>query len=363
DRVKNLTKFNKRNKPIIIKLKELKAFRNKEDTDTKGIVSSGTRIIKPLPEKVTLFTIIKSIGSSRNKPLENLTIGNFTVKEKYNEFSGKAKILSLKPLSSPLQAVLVLDNSATIAPVKDQVSDAVKSFLGVLKNLEIPSKSKIAILPISLEEGDKVGNYLSDESNEDPEWFSFDNAHLIELDSLIKDTMKVNKLGTKTPLWDGIESALKKLNYINNDEYYKFILCITDGINDGGNIKKYSLIENLLQSKYSEIPIFTIGYRGSQGLNAEELVRLSQLSGAGREGIGSFMDVKAQDLVEVYDQIALSIDKSYELSWRPTGAGIGVPVSVSIEIEYEGMAQEPFRTTIDKEYTLQPDSSPIEEVQ
>ena len=357
--------FNKYNKDYIIKVKELEPFKNKQDSETERIDSGGGRII-PSVEKITLYTIIKSIGSKGNKPLENLTVGNFKVNEKHEQKDKDsfqpAKILGLKPLSSPIKCIIVLDNSATIGTVRNQVIEAVKVFLDVLKtNVEDFSKSKIAVLPISRTTDDQLGDYLYHSSTPSINWFNFNEQDLNQLNLLIQNKMKPDELGIKTPLWDGIESALNKLINTDDDESYKFILCITDGINDGGKIREYKTIKNLLETKYSEIPIFSVGYGGSQGLKSEELIELSKISKAGGKGIGSFMDISPKKLVTLYKEIAESINKSYQLSWEPTIKDIGVPVNVSIEIRYEGKKGE-FSTKIDRMYIIESNNNSSKEV-
>ena len=151
-------------------------------------------------------------------------------------------------------------------------------------NVQDSPQSKIAVLPISRTTGDKLGDYLYRSSTPSIHWFNFNDQDINQLNSLIENKMRPDELGTKTPLWDGIESALNKLISTDDNESYKFILCITDGINDGGEITEYQTIRELLETKYRDIPIFSVGYGGSQGLNSEELMAPSKISEAGGKG-------------------------------------------------------------------------------
>lgn len=69
--------------PELIYLTILKPFRNPNDPDTIRIEPSGPIISQNASNEITLYTIIDSIKDSGNKPLENLTIGNFKVFESY----------------------------------------------------------------------------------------------------------------------------------------------------------------------------------------------------------------------------------------------------------------------------------------
>jgi hypothetical protein len=147
----------------------------------------------------------------------------------------------------------------------------------------------------------------------------------------------VNRLeaGGNTPLWQAIDVALDELSRIGG-ESYKVVICLSDGLNNRGSMTVPKLLEKVSRK---QIPIFTIGYGGEGKLNDQELIQVSDESGAGKQFVGSFIRVSPKDLSSRLQSIGTDLSNLYELYWGPTGAMPGTRVAVEIEITYDSSGE------------------------
>jgi hypothetical protein len=130
----------------------------------------------------------------------------------------------------------------------------------------------------------------------------------------------------------------------NNNKSYNIIICLSDGEdNASSNINRNEIAKI---SKNKQIPIFSIGF----GSN----LHLADLKYISEQSKGEFY-IYNGDMDLVFTNVANSIRKTYELSWKNTGSKIGERVDVQIKVKYKS-ADKVHETTIDKDYILQSDS-------
>lgn len=308
-----------------------------------SINAVGTQLIYAGPDKIIIWTTIKLIDSSgRERYLRNLTANNFTITESFSGETHKASIVELKSSDVPVKAILVIDKSGSMAGSSgvnkstkiDVAKDATTFFFN---QLTTSNDNLIAVLPFS---GDEVvgKNFLKNENG--GIWLNHRSKNL-----LVR-SLKHLKADGRTPLWQSISHALEQFSSIN-EESYKLIICLSDGINNVGSVSFETLINN---AREKQIPIFTVGYGGGN-LNSHELVQLSKDSGAGKENAGSFMQVPPKDWSNRLNSIGTGITNLYEIYWNPTGKVPGTRVAVQIDINYE-LDGKVLKTTERRSYVL-----------
>lgn len=307
-----------------------------------GIKTPGTYIYAT-PSRIIIWTTIKLVDRQGNETyVKDITKDNFTIQESYYDNTHKAPVLEVKSSHAPVRAILVIDKSGSMGEASgiDQFKKMevakVAARLFVDQLLQSGSNS-IAILPFS---GEAVGrkNFLKGDKGDI--WSSKDNAALLE------ESIQKLDAGGNTPLWQAIGVALDELSKAG-DESYKVVVCLSDGMNNRGAT---SFPKLLAQVKGTQIPIFTIGYGGEGQLNSQELIQLSDESGAGMHLIGSFMRVSPRNLSARLQAIGADLSNLYELYWSPTGASPGTSVAVEIEIAYDSNGEH-FETKEIRSYT------------
>lgn len=339
-------KVNKDSNKAFIYVNITKALTNREDQETKEIEPVAPKVVQKDSQTMTLYTLIEKIGDNMNKPLEGLTIGNFSVVEQFNDTENPAEIVSLKSLnSSSLNIILALDVSGSMSNNIEEVKKAVRNFIETMQSIPSLDKSsgKIAIMLI-FGESEKEIKFLTSHGN--PMWFNFDQENFADV---INQITLINTQGN-TPLYDGIKLASERLHELDENAY-NVVICLSDGEVNRGSNDEDRLIQLL---KEKQTPVFSIIYRenNQESVLSQKMKYISSESGAGGENIGSFVNVDASKLNNLFVKIANSIGKAYELSWKSTGANIGDSVNVIIEVNYQAASEERLQAEIRKSYTL-----------
>jgi hypothetical protein len=309
-----------------------------------SINTVGTQLIYAGPDKIIIWTTIKLIDrSGKERYLKNLTADNFTITESFSEEMHRASIVKINSANVPVKAILVIDKSGSmtepsgvIQSAKIEVAKNAVTFF--FNQLTSPDKNYVAVLPFS---GSKVEakDFLRNKDGEI--WLNNKSKTVLE------KSVNGIKAGGNTPLWQAIDLSLDQFP-IMNEETYKVIICLSDGIDNASSVTFESLLN---KAKEKQIPIFTVGY-GSEGqLKSQELIQLSSVSGAGRENAGSFIRVPPEDWSERLGSIGTGITNLYEVYWRPTGAIPGTRVTVQIDVTYE-LDGEILRTREQRYYVL-----------
>jgi Mg-chelatase subunit ChlD len=332
--------------PELIYLNFKQPLRNRNDSDTKSIEPSAPKIVQTAHEEVTLYTIIKSLQSSGNRPLEGLTIGNFSVLEQYRGINKKAEILDLKALqASSLNVVLVVDVSGSMQSHIGQAQAAIKRFIQEIKSIRDrgSSSGRISVLLVRGESASS-NNFLKPHGQSI--WLPFNDQNL---NYLIDDLDKLKAEGN-TPLYDSLRLATEQLVKFDESSY-NVIVCLSDGED---NRSRTSSEDISILAQRSQIPIFSIVYGSTMenSLKLRQFINISRESGAGGENIGSFINSEISQLQNLFSRIASSIEKAYELRWK-TEASVGDDVDVAIRVAYQG-SESLFKTEIKKSYRLKP---------
>jgi Mg-chelatase subunit ChlD len=332
--------------PELIYLNFKQPLRNRNDSDTKSIEPSAPKIVQTAHEEVTLYTIIKSLQSSGNRPLEGLTIGNFSVLEQYRGIEKKAEILDLKALqASSLNVVLVVDVSGSMQSHIGQAQAAIKRFIQEIKSIRDrgSSSGRISVLLVRGESASS-NNFLKPHGQSI--WLPFNDQNL---NYLIDDLDKLKAEGN-TPLYDSLRLATEQLVKFDESSY-NVIVCLSDGEDNRSRISSEDIS---ILAQRSQIPIFSIVYGSTMedSLKLRQFINISRESGAGGENIGSFINSEISQLQNLFSRIASSIEKAYELRWR-TEASVGDDVNVAIRVAYQGR-ESLFKTEIKKSYRLKP---------
>lgn len=292
-----------------------------------GITLGGT-YIRATPERIIIWTTIKLIDrSGKETYLKRLGVNNFSILESYLGRTNSASILQVASSNVPVRAILVIDKSGSMNEPSGIGSSAK---IDVIKNAAVffvdqltqSTDNYIAILPFS---GDAVtnANFLNSQGGD--VW-----SNRVEKNHLEQSIDRL-RAGGNTPLWQAINVALDQLAKIN-DASYKVIICLSDGMNNRSSKDFNSLLATV---KVKQIPIFTIGYGVKGKLNDRELIQLSQESGAGKELVGSFIQVPPSQWASQLQSIGADLANLYELYWEPTGASPETPVNVEIKVSYE----------------------------
>lgn len=292
-----------------------------------GITLGGT-YIHATPDKIIIWTTIKLVDKSGKETyLKRLGMDNFSILESYLGRTNSASILQITSSNVPVRAILVIDKSGSMNEPSgiggsakiDVIKNAAVFFVDQLTQ---STDNYVAILPFS---GDAVtsANFLNSQGGD--VW-----SNKVEKDYLERSINRL-RAGGNTPLWQAIDVALDQLAKIN-DASYKVVICLSDGMNTQRSKDFNSLLATVREK---QIPVFTIGY-GIQGkLNDRELIQLSQESGAGKELVGSFIQVPPGQWGSQLQSIGADLSNLYELYWEPTGAPPETPVNVEIKVSYE----------------------------
>lgn len=332
--------------PELIYLNFKKPLIDPNDSHTKDIEPSAPKVVQTAPEEITLYTIIKSLQDSGNRPLEGLTIGNFSVLEQYRGIQKKAEILDLKALqASSLNIVLVIDVSGSMESHIGQVQTAIKRFIQEVKSIHDrgSASGKMAVLLVKGESA-SLTNFLKPHGQSI--WLSFDDQNL---NSIVNHLDQLKAEGN-TPLYDSLRLAAEQLTKLDESSY-NVIVCLSDGEDNRSRngIEDISIVSQKLQ-----VPIFSVAYSNTleNSLKLKQFTDISRDSGAGGENVGSFINSEISQLQNLFSRIAGSIEKAYELRWK-TKSNVGDDVKVVIQVSYEGR-RNLFSTEIKKSYTLKP---------
>lgn len=297
------------------------------------INSAGISIkAQPKQKKITFYLTVVVVDEDRNIfPAKVLTENNFKITEHYDEVKTPVSILSVKPLAqteTPFKAVFAIDSSASmgesptsgekkISKVKGSSRFLIKRLLDYCKQgIDVG----IAVLKFS-------GNIVSTSD------FMSINSHDIYMNKLKDLNTAIDKIvvGGNTPLWQAVDFALDSCI---QERGYKVIICLTDGMNTPGSIELENLIEKV---KLLNIPIFTIVYGYGKEIAPDGLIQLAEASKAGKQGIGSFINVSPSDISKVFDNIGDTLVSTYEVYCEANTYFLsGQSRKFDIKITYDG---------------------------
>jgi Mg-chelatase subunit ChlD len=322
------------------------------NTIEPGINFGGVSIYAS-QDKIIAWTTIKLLDKNGQESyIEDISPRNFTILETHNKKTRTATIYDLTHIEKErsVKAILLIDNSGSMKELSG-VSRSAKSEYTKMQiakraavdfvNLTQAENTNIAVLPFA---GEKTSRDSFIKTPEGQIWWSGDQA------STLKKSINVLQADGNTPLWEAIDVALEQYRNLS-DASYNVIICLTDGQNTKDRIPYFHLLEKVRQK---HIPIYTLGYGTNEKLNEKELIEVAIESGAGKQGMGSFIRSHPKDWVDKLKEIRTNIANLYEISWAPTVKTIGAQVSVKIMIDYR-VRGERYKKEYDLSYVFTPD--------
>jgi hypothetical protein len=337
-----------------------------EVNNNKGIKGNGVEnnIIEPGinfggvsiyvgKDKIIAWTTIKLMDKyGKESYIEDISPRNFTILETYNNKTRSATIYNLLHTEKErsVKAILLIDNSGSMKDLSGVARSAKSEYtkMQIAKKAAVDfvsltqaENTNIAVLPFA---GEKTSRDRFIKSPDGQIWWSRSQA------STLKKSINVLHPDGNTPLWEAIDVALEQYRNLS-DASYNVIICLTDGQNNKERIPYFHLLEKVRQK---HIPIYTLGYGAYEKLNEKELIELAIESGAGKQGMGSFIRLHPKDWVTKLQEIRTNITNLYEISWAPTVTTIGALVSVNIKIEYQ-IQGERYEKEYDLPYVFTPD--------
>ncbi len=277
------------------------AVKNKAATEEEGIFIS--EVIEDGDQVSFVFSLIDSKTKEVSPDMTNSEI-----------FEGGAAcdIVSIEPIPTPPNIVVLLDSSGSMKGQMEQTIEAAKAFVDGL-----PNNTKLTIVDFDTEPKTLSGNSLS------------------ELRSQL-DTVKANGA---TALYD---SVIMGLDILEGQERPTLVV-FTDGedanYNDTARGSKATLDQALAAIDGSDVPLYTIGF--GDGHDSSTLEVFAERS------LGKYYSAEDQDaLIKVFDSINEKLGNTYLATYeRPTASSISdIPV-VSFVIDVSGSMYNSFDST------------------
>jgi len=131
-------------------------------------------------------------------------------------------------------------------------------------------------------------------------WSSIDT----QLESLIESL----QIGGRTPLFSSLKEAIEKAKSMDQNDK-NMIVCLTDGKSEGEEIKFEDIAKDVEES---DIPVISIGF-GEQDYS--DMMKISNLSGAGKNGKGYFIRANPEEISKIFEQLALDVASTYQIYW------------------------------------------------
>ncbi|MDO8445550.1 MAG: PKD domain-containing protein [Deltaproteobacteria bacterium] len=288
------------------------AYSDPTDTTTTGVT-------------ITVPTIDTSGGSGNiqmyasvviqdGTPLENLNIGNFTLKETINSATQAVPITSVTTSSSSgssISTALVLDSSGSMYGKIDDLKAAAKSFIDNMKDTDYAA---------IIEFDDTVN---ADASG------GFTNSKDVLKGAI--DSIADDNLG-QTCLYDAIYEAVT-LTVTQSGQ--KAIVAMTDGVDSGTSYCTHTQTEAIDYAVSNGIPVYTVGL-GVSSTGETALINISDGTHAGTNGSGYYSAPTSTELSELYNTISNVLSNVYIIGWS-SGGSSGNNVSVEITVTYTGV--------------------------
>jgi hypothetical protein len=276
---------------------------------TVSLIDEGGRV----------FSINNALGPENFKIFE-------TYKSKKNGPLTVRAVVPLLDTKTQIKILFVLDNSLSMfEPVPNlvginKIDIAKNSLIFLLNGLKDSLAGGLNALVSVLAFDGKSCKFICD---------PFGNRWLSDFELLSSEIKNIQRSEADTLLWDTLSYSI---DYMNQEIGYRAIICLTDGQD---NISVNINCEGLIQRFNSvNIPMFSVCY--GDATDYVKLANLSKVSGAGDEGVGSFIDYKYESLPNIFKDIGDSIIASYVISWLSDTINIATEgkVIVNVNVKY-----------------------------
>jgi len=269
----------------------------------------------PLPPPITggeqfgdTIVLYYTFDTSNRDTYSDLSKKNFIIEEYDANSIDTVTIIDVVPISdnstpTNVNVVLAIDRSGSMDNKDNRmelVKQASKVFVRQIDSLNQNSKIsfKIALLPFS---GNSISGINFIQFNK-VDWSS-------DIEIINRKIQLIKPIeNDSTPLWDAMYESLKLLSTIKG---YNLVIAFTDGINNKSKYEPYDVID--LAEKLN-VPIYTVAY--GMDINTVELIKISEISHAGGKGIGSFINVKSDEISNIFMKFGWSIKNLHKVYWR-----------------------------------------------
>jgi len=253
-------------------------------------------------DKVKVYAIVTTQAGT---PLENLTAGNFLVREfrqsKAQQFRPES-VASVETAGEPASICLVMDSSGSMRGGK--LAAAKRAAAAFISNLKPEDRAAL------LEFKDVLNLRQA---------FSTNRAGLqVAINSMSS--------GGGTALWDAI---IKAVTMTRKQSGRQAIIALTDGKDENSQA---TLAKAIKAAQDAGIPVFTIGL-GVDASTRAKLKNLSDGTNAGKGGQGYYDAPTAADLQRLYDSISSKLKKTYIVTWTTTGSP-GQTIEATVTVTY-----------------------------
>ncbi len=328
---------------------DIAPYSNPEDDTTREVGLAGVTARFVDGGKVALRTIVWSIaGPAEVQPLDNLTIGNFTIQETQGDRIKYPDILSVTPRRHPIRLILGIDTSESMWGTIEELDEGagekhakrrieavteaavvlVDRLTEVLGAEAAEGGSQMAILPFGGNSEDlNVRSFVQAPASPSI-WFSLDAMNAQFLGGRLQEFRPAGA----TPLWDAVKLALSQFSE-SDEAYYDVMIFLTDGKDQGSDTDARSVLA-LVRREEQNVPIFTLAYGPESTTDVEDLANLSRESGAGETGIGTFVNLKADELDPIFGSLANGLVRGYEITWQPAVDYGGKSVQAELTVRY-----------------------------
>ena len=276
-------------------------FTDPEDQKTRKVEVVANQV-EVEGDEVKVYTVVTTQAGT---PLENLTAGNFLVREtrkgKAHQFRPES-VDSVETAGEPASVCLVMDTSASMRG--NNLAAAKLAAGAFIANLKPDDKAAL----LEFKNGYNV-----------KQGFSADRAGL-------QTAISSMSSGGGTALWDAV---IKAVAMTKDQPGRRAIVALTDG-DDGASKASLSMATRVARD--AGIPVFTVGL-GVSGKTRRYLKLLSDGTNAGKGGQGYYDAPDASQLQELYDSISSKLKKTYVVTWTTRGSS-GQTIESTVTVTY-----------------------------
>jgi Mg-chelatase subunit ChlD len=286
-------------------------FENPDDTETSDVQVTVTQVeTSPGSKQIKLFA---KVETQQGKPLQQLTIGNFVLRETVGGATQTLPIDSLfatKETTESMSAGLLIDSSGSMgsgdgSPLA-QAKIAAKLFVTKLK-----PQDTAAVIDF----GSEV------HVNAD---FTNDKQALFGAIDACSD-------GGMTSMYDALDTGI---TMIAGRPGQRALVLLSDGGDNDSACTPCTPNNAVAPAVAAGVPIFTIGLGASPGSGLEsDLIAVSNGTFAGQNGSAYYSTVDPLGLQAIYDAIVTVLRNMYVIGWYTQGNS-GQTVDVTITVTY-----------------------------
>ena len=286
-------------------------FENPDDTETEDVQVTVTQVeTTPGSKQIKLFA---KVETQQGKPLQQLTIGNFVLRETIGGATQTLPLDSLfatKETGEGMSAGLLIDSSGSMGSGEGsplaQAKVAAKLFVSKLKPQDAAA----------------VVDFGSDvHVNAD---FTNDKQTLFGAIDACSD-------GGMTSMYDALSTGI---GMIAGRAGQRALVLLSDGGDNDSACSPCAPNDAVGPAVAAGVPIFTIGLGASPGSGLEsDLIAISNGTFAGQNGSAYYATVDPLGLQAIYDAIATVLKNMYVIGWYTQGDS-GETVDVTITVTY-----------------------------